>query len=163
MIVFQACLLSSGVAAGLLLAWLLPRIPTGGDARARNAIAFGGGAAAFISFAFSFAPPMSWVFIGTVLALYVPSLIVILGSEGPRPASPVAGAGLRPPAPPAAPPPDAPGRQEAGWAVGGLPGCEPSPWVLHPMQPIARSRSGSSRRSVSSTVQNLVSSPVART
>lgn len=92
MVVFQVALLSSGVVAGLLLARLLPRIPMGGDARVRNAIAFGGGAAAFISFAaVSFAPPMSWVFIGTVLAIYLPSLIVILGSEGPRPASPIAG------------------------------------------------------------------------
>src|SRR5262245_62106134 len=81
MLVFQVALLSFGVVAGLLLAWLLPRIPMTGDARARNAIAFGAGAAAFIFFAaITFAPPMSWVLMGTVLALYVPSLIVIVGS-----------------------------------------------------------------------------------
>jgi hypothetical protein len=91
MLVFQVCLLSFGVAAGLLLAWLLPRIPMDGEASARNAIAFGAGAAAFIAFAaVTFAPPMSLVFIGTGLAIYAPSLIVIFGSAEPRPASPVA-------------------------------------------------------------------------
>jgi hypothetical protein len=97
MVVFQVCLISFGVAAGLLLALLIRRVPMGGEARARNAVAFGAGAAAFIFFAaITFAPPMSWVFMGTALAIYLPSLIVIAGSAGSGPALP--GAAASPPA-----------------------------------------------------------------
>ena len=87
MVIFQVALLTFGVVGGLLLALRLRRQPWGTISRSRAAIAFGGGAAAWIAFAAIALPaPFSWVFVGTALALYLPTLIVVVSSRA-EPAS----------------------------------------------------------------------------
>ncbi len=83
MIVFQVPLLSFGIAGGWLIASRLRRLPWDHSTRVRAVVAFGAGAAAWIGFALiALSGPVAWTFIGTVLALYLPSLIAIVASGG---------------------------------------------------------------------------------
>ena len=81
MIVFQALLLVFGIASGLFIASWLRRHLWDHSARVQTVVAFGAGAAAWIGFALiALSVPLVWTFIGTVLALYLPSLIVLIAS-----------------------------------------------------------------------------------
>jgi hypothetical protein len=87
MVIFQFALLAFGVVGGLLFAYRLRRQPWSTISRSRAVIAFGGGVAAWISFAAIALPaPFSRVFVGTALALYLPTLILIVSSRA-EPAS----------------------------------------------------------------------------
>jgi hypothetical protein len=78
MIVFQVLLLAFGIIGGWLIAFWLRRLLWDHSARMRLLIAFGGGLAAWLGFAMiSLSGPVAWTFIGAVLALYLPSLLVI--------------------------------------------------------------------------------------
>ena len=85
MIVFQILLLAFGAVGGWLIASRLRRLPWDHSARVRTVVAFGAGAVAWIGFAMiALSGPVAWTFIGTVSALYLPSLIVIVASgDGP--------------------------------------------------------------------------------
>jgi hypothetical protein len=87
MVIFQVALLAFGVVGGLLFALRLRRQPWSTISRSRAIFAFGGGVAAWIAFAAIALPaPFSWVFVGTALALYLPTLIMIVSSRA-QPAS----------------------------------------------------------------------------
>jgi hypothetical protein len=83
-IVFQVLLLAFGVIGGWFIAFRLRRLPWDHSARVRAVVAFSAGAVAWIGFAMiALSGPIAWTFCGTVLALYLPSLIAIVGSGGP--------------------------------------------------------------------------------
>src|SRR5947208_10483838 len=59
------------------------RLPWDHSTRVRAVVAFGAGAVAWIGFAMiALSGPVAWTFSGTVLALYIPSLSVIVASGG---------------------------------------------------------------------------------
>jgi hypothetical protein len=81
MLVFQVLLLVLGIIGGLFIATWLRRQPWDHSARVQTVVAFGAGAAAWIGFALlALSGPVVWTFIGTVLALYLPSLIALIAS-----------------------------------------------------------------------------------
>ena len=83
MVVVQVLLLVGGIAAGWLIASWLRRLPWDHSTRVRAVIAFGAGAAGWIGFALiALSGPVAWTFVGAVLALYLPSLIVIGAGGG---------------------------------------------------------------------------------
>ena len=83
MIVFQVLLLVFGIVGGWLIASRLRRLPWNQSTRVRAVVALSAGAAAWIGFAMiALTGPVAWTFGGTVVALYLPSLIVIVGSGG---------------------------------------------------------------------------------
>lgn len=82
MLIVQILLLAFGVVGGWLLAVRLRRLPWDRASRSRAVIGFGAGALVWAVFAVTaLSAPMSWVFIGTVMALYLPCLIVIVASR----------------------------------------------------------------------------------
>src|SRR5262245_50448422 len=83
MIVFQVVLLASGLPGGWLLAYRLRRLPWDRAARRRAAMASGAGVIAWVFFAMVSLPgPVGWTFVGAMLALYLPSLLVLLAPGG---------------------------------------------------------------------------------
>ena len=83
MIVFQVLLLVFGIVGGWLIASRLRRLPWDHSTRVRAVVAFGAGAVAWIGFALiALTGSVAWTFGGTVLALYLPSLIALAGSGG---------------------------------------------------------------------------------
>jgi hypothetical protein len=81
MIVVQVLLLVFGITVAWFVASRLRRMSWDHSARVRAVVAFGAGAAAWIGFALiALSGPVEWTFIGTVLALYLPSLIALVAS-----------------------------------------------------------------------------------
>ncbi len=87
MFTVQILLMAFGVVGGLVLAYWLRGQPWDAASRARAALAFGAGAMAWVGFAaIALPPPFAWIFLGTVVALYLPPMLVIL-SAGTIPAN----------------------------------------------------------------------------
>jgi hypothetical protein len=85
MFALQIGLLVCGVVGGLVLAHRLRRRPLDPESRSRVVVAFGAGALAWVGFAAIALPaPFAWFFLGTVLALYVPPLLVIASAGAAR-------------------------------------------------------------------------------
>lgn len=83
MIVFQVLLPAFGVVGGWLIAFWLRQLPWDRSARVRAVVAFSAGAVAWIGFAMiALSGPVAWTFSGTVLALYFPTLIALVPSDG---------------------------------------------------------------------------------
>lgn len=81
MIVFQGLLLVFGITGGWFIASRLRRMTWDHSARVRAVVAFGAGAAAWIGFALiALSGPVEWTLIGTVVAIYLPSLIALVAS-----------------------------------------------------------------------------------
>jgi hypothetical protein len=88
MFAVQVGLLVLGVVGGVVLAYRLRLRPLPLESRARNLVAFGAGALAWVAFAAIALPaPFAWIFLGTVVALYVPPLIVIVNAASVTPTS----------------------------------------------------------------------------
>ena len=83
MIVFQRDLLVFGIARRVV--HRVPAPPTAWDHPCEQVVAFGAGAVAWIGFAMiAISGPVAWTFIGTVVALYLPSLIALIASGNGR-------------------------------------------------------------------------------
>jgi hypothetical protein len=78
MLAYQLAIFLFGLAAGCGLAMWLRRTPGLGAGRERSVFGFGVGAAIWVAYAALLLPePFAWMFVATVLAIYLPPIIVI--------------------------------------------------------------------------------------
>ena len=84
--IVQWAFLAAGIVGGVVIAWWLRQQirtrPAAVGQRTRMLVAFGVGAAMWVMYALFFlSGPSDWLLLGTVVAMYLPALVVVAASR----------------------------------------------------------------------------------